>query len=198
MAILFYAPQNPYGCFSNFSAHEVYVFERTWKTSEHPFQAMKFYPHRTDLVAMVGAAETPGKAARLGRNREYPLRRDWDMPPGKMLLGIEGAIHPPQPGTFHFQDDGVVRQGVTPEAVLARVKDVIMYEIVFAKFAQNAPQQDVLLGTGDQALVENAEHDPYWGWGPSRNGLNKLGRILMAVRSVLRSGSSEGVPISSQ
>ncbi len=196
--IPFYAPKDPYGCFSNFSRHQVYVYNQTWQTSEHPFQAMKFHPHRTDLVVKVGMAPTPGKAARLGRNREYPLRADWESPPGKMLLRIEGADRVPQPGTFHFQDDGIVRQGVVPEPILARVKDVIMYEIVFAKFAQNGPQQDVLLGTGDHALVENAEHDPYWGWGPSRNGLNKLGRILMAVRSVLRSGGSEGIPLGSQ
>lgn len=196
--IPFYAPKDPYGCFSNFSRHQVYVYNQTWATSEHPFQAMKFHPHRMDLVAKVGAAETPGRAARLGRNREYPLRPDWNDSPGEMLLRIEGAGHVPQPGDFHFQDDGIVRQGVIPEAVLARVKDVIMYEIVYAKFAQNEMLRAELLGTGDHALIEIAEHDPYWGWGPSRNGLNKLGRILMAVRSVLRSGSGDGVPLGNQ
>lgn len=196
--IPFYAPKDAYGCFSNFSRHQVYVYNQTWVTSEHPFQAMKFHPHRSDLVAKVGMAQTPGKAARLGRDRSFPLRADWDSSPGKILLGIEGADRVAQPGTFHFQDDGIVRQGVTPEPILHRTKDVIMYEVVYAKFAQNAPQQAELLGTGDQALVEVAEHDPYWGWGPSRNGLNKLGRILMAVRSVIRAGNIEGVPIGSQ
>jgi hypothetical protein len=32
--------------------------------------------------------------------------------------------------------------------------------------------------------------DGYWGCGPDGNGLNKLGRILMAVRDQLRSKTS--------
>ena len=187
--ILFYAPKDAYGPFSNFSLHEVLVFNRTWATSEHPFQAMKFAPHRPDLVAKVGRAATPGTAARLGRDRSFPLRPDWDQAAGPMLKRITGRV--PEP------DDGIERQGVHPESVVGRTKDVIMYEVVYAKFTQHEDLTKLLLDTGDECLVEAAEHDPYWGWGPSRNGLNKLGRILMTVRTVLQAGNIEGVPLRS-
>lgn len=189
--ISFYSPkEQPYGPFSNFSRHEVFVFNRTWATSEHPFQALKFSPHRPDLVAKVGHAPTPGTAARLGRDRSFPLRDDWDLSPSaSMWKRVTGDI--PNP------DDGIDRQGLVPEATVHRTKDLIMYEVVYAKFTQHQDLTDLLLGTGDQSIVEAAEHDPYWGWGPSRNGLNKLGRILMAVRTVLQTGNIEGVPFRS-
>jgi hypothetical protein len=44
----------------------------------------------------------------------------------------------------------------------------------------------VLLGTGDEELVENAPGDYYWGCGADGSGRNMLGRILMEVRSGLR------------
>jgi len=192
--ITFYAPGDPHGCFSNFSRHRVHVYDRFWPTSEHAFQAMKFHPHRPDLVALVHQAPTPGQAARLGRERSYPLRPDWDCDSGEMLLRIEGACKPLTKGAFYHQDDGVNRMGVTAEPVLQRVKDVIMYEVVFSKFYRNEGLQQELLGTGDEVLVEDAVHDPYWGWGASHVGENKLGRILMAVRAALRGGLREGYP----
>lgn len=191
--ITFYDPRNPHGHYSNFSRHRVIIYGGDWQTSEHPFQAMKFWPHRLDLVDAVRTSASPGQAAHLGRNRSLPLRADWESSPGEMLLRIEGADRFPEPGMFHYQPDGIDRQGLEPEAVLGRVKDVFMYEIVYAKFTQHKDLQKRLLATGDEPLVEAADFDPYWGWGASRNGLNKLGRILMAVRASLRLGT-EGYP----
>jgi len=187
--IPFYSPkERPYGPFSNFSRHEVFVFNQTWQTAEHPFQALKFNPHRSDLVAMVGAAPTPGQAAQLGRQRSFPLRVDWDQAPSREMWNrVTGTIPNPE--------DGIDRQGLVPEPTVSRTKDLIMYEVVYAKFTQHKALNELLLGTGTTYIVEAAEHDPYWGWGPSRNGLNKLGRILMAVRTVLQAGNIEGVPL---
>lgn len=194
--ITFYDPRNPWGFFSNFSRHRVIIYGRDWSTSEHAFQAMKFWPHRLDLVGAVHGKPTPGQAARLGRDRSFPIRDDWESSPCKLTLRIEGADMPPAPGTFHYQDDGVNRSGITQvEPVLARSKDIFMYEVVYAKFTQHSDLKEKLLSTGEEPLVEAAEFDPYWGWGPSRNGLNKLGRILMAVRSSLRPGIIGGYPL---
>lgn len=66
------------------------------------------------------------------------------------------------------------------------VKDGIMAEAVELKFRTHATPRELLLGTGDQNIVENAPMDAYWGCGPDGQGLNKLGRILMAVRATLR------------
>jgi predicted NAD-dependent protein-ADP-ribosyltransferase YbiA (DUF1768 family) len=183
--ILFYAPNDPYGPFSNFSRHRVTVYDVEWMTSEHPFQAMKFWPHRPDLVDLVQAAATPGKAALLGRDRAKPLRDDWDSPPGDDIkFGMDRVR--PDPYPLVPVDDGVNRAGGTAEPLFARGKDVFMFEIVLAKFRQHAELGEMLLGTGDQPIVEDAMDDPYWGWGASKVGQNKLGRILMLVRDRLR------------
>lgn len=179
--ISFYDPRDPYGFFSNFSRHIVRIYDRTWMTSEHAFQAMKFDPHRADLVELVWKAISPAKAAELGRDRSLPLRQDWDIAPGKMLLRIEGDV----PNL----NDGLSRPGVEAEPILSRVKDVVMYEVCYAKFTQHPDLQEALLDTGTQALVERALHDPYWGCGASMVGHNKLGRILMAIRQSLKTNT---------
>lgn len=176
--ISFYDPRDPWGFFSNFSRHQVTIYGRTWRTSEHAFQAMKFHPHRPDLVAHVWEQTSPGLAARVGRDTSLPLRADWNAAPDPVTW--ESFKHIPQP------DDMINRQGVTAEPLFARVKDVIMFEVVKAKFEQHTDLGKALLGTGTQVIVEAAMPDPYWGWGASKVGENKLGRILMAVRHTLR------------
>jgi ribA/ribD-fused uncharacterized protein len=68
------------------------------------------------------------------------------------------------------------------------VKDSIMHEAVLNKFTQHADLREVLLGTGNAAIVEHTENDAYWGDGGDGTGKNRLGQILMAVREELRSG----------
>lgn len=182
--ITFYDPRNPWGFFSNFSRHQVLVYGKTWWTSEHAFQAMKYWPHRPDLVDWVHGQATPGRAAQAGRDRSKPIRADWELAPtGDMASRVPNI---PQP------DDGFTRAGGPIEPLFARTKDVFMYEICWAKFAQYPDLKKVILDTGDQPLIEDALHDPYWGWGASHVGQNKLGRVLMAVRHSFRTG--EGNP----
>lgn len=66
------------------------------------------------------------------------------------------------------------------------VKDQIMYEIVKEKFLQNVYIKKKLLGTGDAILIEgNTWGDTYWGQ-VNGKGQNKLGKILMKIRSELK------------
>ncbi len=65
------------------------------------------------------------------------------------------------------------------------VKDRIMYQIVYDCFNRNQDLKDALLETGDQEIVEgNAWGDTYWGVCKGV-GKNKLGQILMRVRTEL-------------
>lgn len=180
MAVLFYHPDGSYGCFSNFSRHPVTLYGRTWPTSEHAFQAAKFIhsPHHMDLVHN---APTPGQAAnKHGRNRSYPLRPDWDGSPGADYAALLDRLK-----MFPEPSDGIDRSPVYAESILARTKDLVMYEVCYAKFTQHYDLQKILLGTGSDVLIEDtaSSGDAYWGWGPSFVGENKLGRILMAVRN---------------
>lgn len=74
--IYFYSTSGPYGCFSNFSRHTVRLKGKVWPTSEHYFQAQKFAG--TEHEGAVLRAGSPTIAARIGRDRKRPLRRDWE------------------------------------------------------------------------------------------------------------------------
>jgi len=66
------------------------------------------------------------------------------------------------------------------------VKDDVMRRAVRAKFEQHSDIRAVLLGTGDEELIEDAPDDYYWGCGIEGTGKNMLGKILMEVREELR------------
>jgi ribA/ribD-fused uncharacterized protein len=74
--IEFYTTKGPYGCFSNFSRHPVQLDGKTWKTSEHYYQAQKFKGtcHETAILY----ADNPKEAANIGRDKSLPLREDWE------------------------------------------------------------------------------------------------------------------------
>lgn len=77
MTIYFYAVrEKPSGCFSNFSAHGFILDQLYWATSEHYFQAQKFF--NTPYLEKVRQTKTPKDAANMGRSRALPLRSDWE------------------------------------------------------------------------------------------------------------------------
>jgi len=75
-SITFYSIHGPHGCFSNFSDHSFSFKGYTYKTSEHAFQSLKF--EGTKFEKKVRQAASPLIAAKLGRNREFPLRKNWE------------------------------------------------------------------------------------------------------------------------
>jgi len=60
--------------------HSIDLQGQTWLTSEHYYQAQKFYgtPHHT-LCDQIRQAPTPEAAAALGRNPDYEKQPDWDI-----------------------------------------------------------------------------------------------------------------------
>lgn len=66
-----------------------------------------------------------------------------------------------------------------------KVKDQIMHDALIAKFSQHEYLRLLLISTGTKTLVEHSEHDVYWGDGGNGNGLNRLGRLLMTVRTAM-------------
>jgi N-glycosidase YbiA len=82
--IHFYTTTGRYGCFSNFSRHPIKLGGKTWPTSEHYSQAQKFAG--TEHEDEVRKASTAMIAARMGRDRRRPLRRDWDSVKDRIML----------------------------------------------------------------------------------------------------------------
>ncbi len=76
MAIYFYTTGSDYGCFSNFSSHGLKLDGEYWPTTEHYFQAQKF--PKTAHCDQIRQAKTPKDAAKMGRDRTRPLRKDWE------------------------------------------------------------------------------------------------------------------------
>ncbi len=75
--INFYSTKDEYGCFSNFARAPFEVDGKVWLTSEHYFQAMKF-PDAPEYQEKIRTTPSPMVAARLGRSRSVPIRKDWE------------------------------------------------------------------------------------------------------------------------
>lgn len=99
---------------------------------------------------------------------------------GTPYAGVIRLAHSPK----HAKSLGHSRQ-YKLRADWGDVKDGIMHSAVLRKFETHAEIRAVLLATGDREIVENAPSDYYWGCGADGSGQNRLGKILMEVRSTL-------------
>lgn len=74
--INFYSTNDEYGFMSNFAGYPFKLDGKVWPTTEHFFQASKFKgtPHYEEVRKI----NSPMIAARTGRKRSLPLRKDWN------------------------------------------------------------------------------------------------------------------------
>lgn len=80
MTIYFYKVNEPYGCFSNFSWHPIYLDGHQWRTVEHYYQAQKLLGTPDEpLMAVIRQVLTPEEAAAIGRDRDRIIRPDWQV-----------------------------------------------------------------------------------------------------------------------
>lgn len=82
--ILFYGTSDEYGCLSNFAAYPIRLKGKEWPTSEHYFQAQKFAG--TEHEESIRKTASPMIAARRGRDRNKPLRKDWEKVKDAVML----------------------------------------------------------------------------------------------------------------
>jgi len=66
------------------------------------------------------------------------------------------------------------------------MKDNVMYEALEAKFTQHKKLKELLLSTAEKILIEHTENDSYWGDGGNGKGKNRLGKLLMKLRTELK------------
>jgi ribA/ribD-fused uncharacterized protein len=67
-----------------------------------------------------------------------------------------------------------------------QIKDGVMARALRAKFTQHKSLRDLLVGSGDEKIEEDSPKDAYWGTGPDGTGQNRLGEVLMRLRTELR------------
>lgn len=70
-------------------------------------------------------------------------------------------------------------------------KDEFMEKAVQDKFTRYPELTQLLLSTGEAQIFEHTANDCYWGDCGDRSGKNKLGLLLMKIRSSLRNSSSQ-------
>ncbi len=66
------------------------------------------------------------------------------------------------------------------------VKEEVMLDGLRAKFRQHGDLRERLLSTGERQLIEHTADDRYWADGGDGSGANRLGVLLMQVRSELQ------------
>lgn len=81
--IKFYKVNDQYGCFSNFSKHSFIIDGVLYKTAEHYFQSKKF--EGTKFEKEIILAQTPMIAAKMGRDKNKPLRENWEYIKDKIM-----------------------------------------------------------------------------------------------------------------
>jgi N-glycosidase YbiA len=74
--IRFYKTNDEYGGFSNFYNSPIKLKGKIWTTVEHYFQAQKF--PNTEYEEKIRLTVSPVTAAKMGRDRQLPLRFDWE------------------------------------------------------------------------------------------------------------------------
>lgn len=82
--IKFYKVNDDYGFMSNFAPYPFSDGGKIWPTSEHYFQAQKFLvPQIQEKIRQIAS---PMDAALDGRNRQNPLRPDWEEVKDEVML----------------------------------------------------------------------------------------------------------------
>ena len=76
------------------------------------------------------------------------------------------------------------------------VKIDVMHKALLAKFTQHKHLREMLLGTGQRYLIEHSPYDNFWGNGGDDSGQNKLGLLLMEIRSLLYELGRKQTPFS--
>lgn len=179
-AIKFFAVDEEFGELSNFFLLKppLVYRGRTYRTSEHLYQAMKFMYE--------GANEATLAHAERVRTARTPYM-------AKLLTKTRAEVHAQWPWQQRLLDqvDEAVASGARSDAQWQERKRDVMYEVLLAKFRGNAHCAAVLRATGDAVLEECSLHDAYWGTGRDGRGANWLGQLLMRVRDELAAEHEE-------
>ena len=70
-----------------------------------------------------------------------------------------------------------------------KIKDVVMLNALRAKFSQHPHLATQIQQTASSPIIYHNARDTYWADGGNGDGHNKLGKLLVQIRSELASGS---------
>ena len=175
--ILFFNEKNdPNYVFSNYYTRKqgktLFVDEknREWLSSEAYFQAHKF-PEDSKIFYYIRVANTPNKSKCIGQQKlNGQFAGSWYLTKEKKIK-LSKAVQ----DTKHF----TIRENWDD------VKEIIMQKALHFKFTQNSDLLHCLL-TSTGNLHEYSPYDSFWGTYWNQKGNNKLGQLLMRLRTRLQ------------
>jgi N-glycosidase YbiA len=167
--IYFYGEKDSYGEFSNYYPSPFTLNGIRYSTVEHFYQSQKFMgpnatPRSLEYARFIINQNTPNKAKILANQQ---IRGGY-----KWVQELNNIIR-------NYQD-------VKIRSDWEDIKDNIMRKGVMHKFLQNQNLSSLLSMTNDKILVEHTSRDNYWGDAGNGTGQNKLGKILMETRDILK------------
>ena len=187
MGIFFYSPYGPYFELSNFYPPKKLIIDgKSWPTTEHYYQASKF-PDHPKYMELIRTVKSSNKAKCLGNQKVSGYSRYWKHDVTNDLL-IDIVKKSPNIKIMSTWDS--FRITVTKKAIEE-------------KFTQNRDRWGrlpttsvesllkILLDTGNRPIFENTARDTFWGNGGDGSGLNILGKLLMELRTKLRTSTNE-------
>jgi predicted NAD-dependent protein-ADP-ribosyltransferase YbiA (DUF1768 family) len=176
-AIRFYNPKDAYGKLSNFYKSSLKIDGVVFSSVEQYFQAMKFYvpssPPHMEYYTIIASSDSPQKVKMLGSQRQqFGYASKW---------------------TVNKLSDSRTVNDVIAKYKFLRIRedwDDVRVDIMMtglrAKFGSSGSLRALLLGTQQAELVENSPRDSFWGIGKDGQGENRLGKLLMELRSELQ------------
>lgn len=166
--IRFYkAEENPYGVFCNYRVTPIVIDGKEYKSVEHYYQSQKFHGTNENYEEKVRQAVTPHQSKVLGTMYVSKNGYAWRM-----------ALNPT------IQE--ALNQGVKIRSDWESVKEDVMMKALRVKFSTYPKYAHLLLSTGDKTIEENSPIDSIWGIGQDGLGMNKLGNLLMKLRTELK------------
>ncbi len=89
--IEFYTRDQKFYEFSNFFIRSFQWQGKEWMTSEHAFQAAKFFQSDPDWADKIHKADSAKEAKRLGSSRDHPIDKEWDAKRISVMMEILAA-----------------------------------------------------------------------------------------------------------
>jgi len=180
--------KNEYIEFSNFARREVTLYNVTYPTSEHCYQALK--------ICNKDFGE--GTPKDMGSKKDREWYRDKiikaNTPYKTKVLGHQKLLGAYSHKWYLCENDKTLlsdiiqeskKRGIKYRQDWDLIKDRVMYIIVKAKFEQHDDLKELLISTKDREIRESSPSDYYWGSGKDNSGKNILGKILMKIRKEL-------------
>ena len=193
--VLFFQPSEiPFGKFSNYFVSPIEIKDvggigidsshngsiSTFASVEHYYQSRKYTKTCPEYASLIGKAATPHQAKMLAK-QTIENRFPWQKKVNELISSSQS----------NYAKQKSIESSNTSSLIPIdpnwdKERDSVMKIGLKAKFTQHQDLKDLLLSTGTRLIAENSPYDDYWGLGKHKHGQNKLGKLLMELRSELR------------